>query len=274
VQFDCVFAKPVKIKPQICFRVIFLNSFILPEYADLLRLHQLDNFKQLWNRPVDWFEAPNYRRGGWSGVARIKLTMNDKDHWLFIKKQENHGRWSLISFPKKEPTFRREFDNLQYLKSKQFAAPKVVFYGEQLLDEKLCAILITEELTGYTPLNQISEQFIQMGKSQKNQLLKNVASVLRNFHQLNRMHRALYPKHIFVADIHTTPKIALIDFEKTRFSPFFWYNAYFDLAALNRHVEGWSKSQKMFLFKQYFNINRLTWLSKLLYKCIILRSVR
>lgn len=253
-----------------------LNTFISPEYANLLRQHQLDGFSQLWSHEVKWFEAPNHRRGGWSGVARMELAGEDKVHGFFIKKQQNHGRWSLATFPKQEPTFRREFQHLQYLQSKQFAAPEVVFYGEQIIDGQMCAILMTKELAQYRPLDVVTEapEFASVPKQRKRQLLQSAAVAIRRFHTFHLMHRALYPKHIFVANAAEAPAIALIDLEKTRYSPLFWYNAYFDLAALNRHSVGWSRTSRLYFFKQYCQISRLTWASKWLCRCIIARSKR
>jgi hypothetical protein len=253
-----------------------LNQFISPEYASLLHQHQLDSFAKLWQYEVNWFETPNHRRGGWSGVARMQLEADDKTHGFFIKKQQNHGRWSLATFPRQEPTFRREFQHLQFLQRKQFAAPEVVFYGEQIVDGKMSAILMTKELAQYQPLDVVIEaaDINVIAKQNKRQLLQVVAKAIRRFHHLHLMHRALYPKHIFVADAFNTPTVALIDLEKTRYSPFFWYNAYFDLAALNRHSIGWSKTSRLYFFKQYCQISQLTWVSKWLCRSIIARSAR
>lgn len=253
-----------------------MNTYIAPEYASLLRQHQLDGFAQLWAHQVNWFEEPNHRRGGWSGVARMELAGGDKMHGFFIKKQQNHGRWSLATFPKQEPTFRREFQHLRFLQNKQFAAPEVVFYGEQVINGQMCAILMTKELAQYRPLDVVTEtpDFVVMPKQQKRQLLQSVATAIRRLHGFNLMHRALYPKHIFVDITAEIPTVALIDLEKARYSPFFWYNAYFDLAALNRHSVGWSRSSRLYFFKQYFQLAKLTWASKWLCRCIIARSKR
>ena len=114
-----------------------------------------------------------------------------------------------------------------------------------------------------------------MARMQKKRiLLASIASKLRCFHQLSLMHRALYPKHIFVATANTNPKIALIDLEKARFSPVFWNSAFFDLAALNRHAEHWSRTQRLYFFMQYCQISRLTWLSKWFCRLILMRSRR
>jgi hypothetical protein len=253
-----------------------LKTYIAPEYLALLQSNQLDSFERLWHHQVDWFEPPNHRRGGWSGVAKVQLKEHGQPLGVFIKKQQNHTRWSLESFPRREPTFRREFRFLRMLQTKKFNAPEVLFYGEQLIDGQPSAILITKELHTYQPLDAVvnPEAYKDMIKPIKSQLLQAVAQALRSAHKLNLMHRALYPKHIFVADVTAAPKVALIDFEKTRYSPFFWYNAFFDLAALNRHSSEWSQTERLRFFKNYCQISRLTWLSKWFCRRIIARSKR
>lgn len=247
-------------------------------YQAIFAQHQLADFDAIWAREIDWFEAPNERRGGWSGVGRLQLDISgDTPLRVFVKKQQNHGRLSLRNPIAGEPTFRREFKHLTFLAERGFNAPRVVFYGEQTTKQQTRAILITVELTGFMPLDELSHQistYDMMSAQAKRILLASIAAKLRCFHQLNLMHRALYPKHIFVATADTTPQIALIDLEKARFSPVFWNNAYFDLAALNRHAKHWSRTQRMYFFMQYCQLTRLTGFSKWLCRLIVKRAMR
>ena len=247
-------------------------------YQAIFALNQLHDFNAIWAREIDWFEAPNERRGGWSGVGRLQLQAPDGSLLrVFVKKQQNHGRFSLRNPIKGEPTFRREFEHLTFLEKREFDSPRVVFYGEQSTQQQTRAILITVELTGFIPLDTLSHQIATeeiMSIQKKRVLLASIASKLRCFHQLNLMHRALYPKHIFVATANTTPQVALIDLEKARFSPVFWNNAYFDLAALNRHAEHWRRTERLYFFKHYCQLQQLTGFSKWLCRRIIKRSLR
>lgn len=253
-------------------------NYISAKHAQALTECSLHTFEQVWEHPVAWFEAPNECRGGWSGVARLQLELpNGGSLCLFVKKQQNHGRLTLRHPIKGEPTFRREYQRLQYLESSGIAAPQVVFYAEQLVENKPCAILVTEELAGYASLESLAESiFIKrnLSRVQKQQLFKVIASSLRSFHQLGLVHRALYPKHIFIKDAETYPQVALIDLEKARFSPFFWYRAYYDFASLNRHAEHWGRTDRLYLFMQYCQVKRLGIFSKWLYRRIIKRSQR
>jgi serine/threonine protein kinase len=255
-----------------------LLTFISAKHAQVLEQYQLHTFEKLWEHQIEWFEAPNERRGGWSGVGRLQLEVSGaKPLCLFVKKQQNHGRLSLLHPIKGEPTFRREYKRLQYLQRQGVAAPQVVFYDEQVVEKKSCAILVTEELTGYQPLDSLTENWFAKGslaREQKRQLLKVIATSLRHFHQLGLVHRALYPKHIFVKCMDEQVQVALIDLEKARFSPFFWYRAYFDLSALSRHAEHWSRSDRLYFFIQYCQLQYLGKISKWFCRQLIKRSQR
>ena len=255
-----------------------MNLFIEPEYLLALQLRQLVDFDSIWNFEMEWFEEPNERRGGWSGVGRVELNLeNNIKLTLFIKKQENHGRLTWLSPISGEPTFRREFKRLTFLKSADCAAPRVVFYGESKENKKQRAILVTVALDEYRPLESLSEDWlVKASQTQKKKLIAEIARGLRTFHKLGLVHRALYPKHIFIRDADTQPAMALIDLEKARYSPIFFYRAYFDLAALNRHLLNWTKTQRLEFFKSYFGYKSLSrhplsffykWFCRLIVKC-------
>lgn len=246
-------------------------------YQQVFARHQLDGFKPLWDKHIDWFEEPNHRRGGWSGVGQLTLTADDGELSTFVKKQQNHGRRTLLHPFDGEPTFRREFKRLTFLEKRHIKAPKVVCYGEQRVEGNACAILATETLLDFEPLDVVTERWFtnnDKSRQQKRMLLKTVANRLHDFHASGLAHRALYSKHIFVKHADTQPETALIDLEKSRFSPLFVYRAYFDLSALNRHAEYWSRSDRLYFFLQYFQAKRLSKPLRLLCRLILRRSTR
>lgn len=253
-------------------------AYLSAKHAQALKQYQLHTFEQIWNHTVDWFEAPNERRGGWSGVGRLQLEVgSDAPLCLFVKKQQNHGRLTLLHPFKGEPTFRREYKRLQYLHDHGIKAPEVVFYGEQLVENMRRAILVTEELHGYRPLDELTDAYFsqnKLTKRDKRKLLMTIAVALRNFHELGLAHRALYPKHIFIKNDDHQAQVALIDLEKARFSPFFWHRAYFDLAALNRHAEHWSRSDRLYFLMSYCQLERLGKVSKWFCRQLMKRSKR
>jgi len=242
-------------------------------YQKIFTQHQLADFDALWQKEIDWFEVPNERRGGWSGVGTLKLD----NLQVFVKKQQNHGRRTLLHPIKGEPTFRREFERLTFLAQHQFAAPQVVFYAESNKKGLQRAILITEALTDYVPLDVITKTCVtKVGATFEMQrhLLDSVASAVRQFHVLGLVHRALYPKHIFIKDAQTQPRVAVIDLEKARFSPLFWWRAYFDLATLNRHSKSWRRTQRLYFFMQYMRLEKLTLMAKWFCRLVLRRSTR
>lgn len=254
----------------------FTAPFISSRHTSILSQHQLNRFDAVWDYEIKWFEEPNHRRGGWSGVGRIALERNGASPlFLFVKKQQNHGRKTLLHPLSGEPTFRREFAWLQFLEARQFHAPKVVFYAEQGSGEHQRAVLMTEALNEYQSLDVLSDDLrANLSRKQQMVLIQKVAEEIRRFHDFGLVHRALYPKHIFVKHAEGAPQIALIDLEKTRASRWFMFRAFFDLAALNRHAEGWRVTQRLAFFKHYLHVQKLNFLSKILCRLIINRSRR
>ena len=255
--------------------------FIYPKYKDTLELLGLNTFEALWNFPMDWFEPPNHRRGGWSGVGRVEFTIDQQNSFnVFIKKQENHGRPTLLNPFAGEPTFRREFKNLKLLHENHLLAPKVVFYAEANVNGNKRAILVTEALDDFMSLENLTTELVQKtNRDTKRNLIQTVAQSLRKFHEVGMVHRALYPKHIFVKNFKQKPEVALIDLEKARFSLNFYYRSFFDLAALNRHAESWTKTQRLKFFMSYFGLDSLShhparFFFKRLCRSIIKRSQR
>jgi hypothetical protein len=56
--------------------------FIAPQHQATLKLNHLDDFDSIWNMKVDWFEDPNERRGGWSGVGKLGLKTVSNENWV------------------------------------------------------------------------------------------------------------------------------------------------------------------------------------------------
>lgn len=239
--------------------------FSSKRYKKIFIENHLSDFNALWANKVKWFEEPNQRRGGWSGVGRMQLPLQQQGKALdiFIKKQKNHGRRSLLHPIAGEPTFRREYRNLLYLEKHHFNAPHVVYYDEQH-DQHDRAILIVETLKGYVPLDEFIASAKERGvtRQQKKAVIYVVANALRNFHQLRLQHRALYPKHIFVNILESQPQAALIDLEKARFNLVALRRAYYDLSTLHKHAEGWTRSERLYFLLCYFKRQKVGWFIK------------
>ena len=69
------------------------QQWIAPQWEDALKKADLLNIEALTTREFDWFEEPNRRRGGWSGVTRIVLNPEaapQDQRAVFLKIQQNH----------------------------------------------------------------------------------------------------------------------------------------------------------------------------------------
>lgn len=250
--------------------------FLAKQYQQLLSRHQLADFDQFWEKKIGWFEEPNYKRGGWSGVGQLMLgeqqTLN-----IFIKKQKHYNRRTLFHPIVGEPTFRREFKSLQFLNQQKVNAAKVVFYDEKNMAGNECAILVTEALTGYESLDKVLEKdFIhhRLPFAERRQLIKSVALFIRRFHDTGLQHRALFPKHIFVKKTEGLPEISLIDLEKSRFSLYLVRRAYYDLVSLHRHTHYLSKTERLYFLLQYFKQTKLNAFTKAFCRKLLKRCAR
>lgn len=257
------------------------QPYIAPQHQATLALNKLTTFNALWDISVDWFEEPNQRRGGWSGVGKLQLkNLAGESQVFYLKKQQNHGRRTWLHPIKGEPTFRREFANLQFLFANQFAAPTVVFYAEASENSQQRAVLVTAELTGFKDMAELMQTWYPTAsQTQKMTLIKKVANEIRRFHGFGLVHRALYPKHIFVKNTDTNPglanlEVAVIDCEKMRNNTNLHNCTVFDLSTLNRHSHGWRNTQKLAFFKHYLQVGKLDLTTKKLARQIIKRAER
>lgn len=255
-----------------------LLTFVSEKYSQLLQKNQLDTFENVWSRKVDWFEEPNERRGGWSGVGRVTLEQADGSSvGAFLKKQDNHQHKSWSHPIHGIPTFEREFIMMRYLAAHAVNAPEVMLFGRNPAGGYKTTLL-TKELAGFIPLEDLTRQIFAKTRpllQEQNKILQAVAGYTSQLHAVKVQHRSFYPKHLFVN--LTNPngvQVAAIDLEKSRINPFALLRTLMDLAALNRHAEHWSRSRRMYFYLHYLGLKRLTLYAKWLCKRIIKRSGR
>lgn len=265
---------PIIDKPR-----IKLQTFIAPEHKALLEQNQLVSFDKAWSYRASWFEEPNSRRGGWSGVGRLVLTgAEGQELGVFLKRQENHQRRTFRHPRHGEPTFACEFRMMQYLAVRGVAVPKPIFFAQRQQEGNSQAILMTEELVHFNPLETVTEEIFLNAKATlatKRSILRGVAATVRKLHAAGIQHRSLYPKHLFVKMASgADPQVVVIDLEKSRrklLSPLRTIN---DLVTLNRRSKYWSRSERLYFFKSYMEISTLTPWTKLLCRVICRRSQR
>lgn len=245
------------------YKGFFLALFISPERRQLLETNHLGNFDDAWVFKADWFEVPNERRGGWSGVCRIALPLPEGGELgVFLKRQENHQRRTWRHPIAGEPSFACEFNMLRYLEAHKVLAPRPLFFGSATAAGKPRGILMTQELAGYRPLDVVVGELFSQGRpplAVQRLLLRKVASLVRQLHDARVMHRSLYPKHLFVRwEVDCEPEVAVIDLEKSRTTLIGTVRTVYDLATLTRHSGEWSRSARLYFLLQYLGLRRLT----------------
>lgn len=241
-----------------------MNTFISPEYASLLRQHQLDSFSALWGYQGEWFELPNRERGGWSGVNYIELSDDTgQKHSFYLKRQQGHMRKSWRHPLDGEPTFVREYKILQYLTKYHVATPELVFFAAHHNQ----AILMTKALTGFVSVDQFLKTATHLTIKSKRALMQSLAGIVRQLHDARVQHRSLYDKHLFVKELVMNGQapmfdVAMIDFEKSRISQWIIITKLFDLMTLHYRTDDLSCTHRLYFFKQYFKVNKLTFFYK------------
>jgi tRNA A-37 threonylcarbamoyl transferase component Bud32 len=241
-----------------------IREYISEEWHDILRHNHVDDFERLWALDAEnWFEPPNHRRGGWSGVVRTKLALpTGGEAHIFIKRQENHVYRAWQNLFRLTATFEREFRNLLRFRQFGIPSPETIYFGQRTVEGKLRAILVTRELAGYLPVNaECYSPIAKLDRSRRKLLISQAADTVRRLHQKRIQHNCLYPKHLFVREDGDF-EVCLIDLEKAKWRPYKQSIVVRDFGSLYRHTEGWSRTDQLRLFLAYRNESRASKKSK------------
>jgi len=249
-------------------------DFISEGWQPILQQSGLDSFDALWNLDAEWFEEPNERRGGWSGVARIQLKSPEGEEiGAFLKRQQNHTCKSPLHPIRGILTFAREFKNIRRFQQINVAALESIYFGQRRINGDCQGILLTRELKGFSPMDSL--QFLP-GKGgllasiqARKALFEKLAGLLRRLHAEKWQHSCLYPKHIFIKPLSQEAfEVRLIDLEKARRQPFQQQAIIRDLDTLSRHAGNWSLTDRMRFFLIYRQERQLSPESKKLWRAI------
>lgn len=189
------------------------------------------DFAGWWNLPENWFEEPNVRRSGWSGMITCRIG----DTLYFVKKQSNHLCRSL-RHPFGIPTISREYANIQRLRALGIGVPEAVFHGVRKRDGKLEGLLVTRELAGFRAISEAAD----LAPDALRQLAVTIGTILGRMHRHGLQHSCLYDKHIMFRWPGEAPEIVLIDLEKLRRPLLPSRAAAHDLDQLSRHQSIWN----------------------------------
>jgi hypothetical protein len=194
----------------------FLNSYPDKVAESIFKENNLHRFDDWWSLEKDWFEEPNERRGGWSGVSRLSLpTKTGADLVIFLKRQENHIHKSFLHPIKGVPTFRVEYHNILRLNKINMPTVESLYYAERKQEGKHQVILILKELTGYSDLLNLPDD-----EEKRKCIMKKCGLELRRLHESSYRHTSIYSKHIFYKiDVNNEVDIRFIDLEKLTWRP-------------------------------------------------------
>ena len=197
-----------------------MKSFVAPEWIDTLRANSLLEFEDLWRLDIGWFEPPNRRRGGWSGVSRCRVRLADGGNaWLFLKRQENHVHRTLLHPWRGMATFVREMRSIQRYRKSDIPALEPVLFLRRQMKGRQQAVLITEELRGFQSLREIQSVWDATGWPPRGKRLAvafAVADLLARMHERGLQHNCFYPKHVFLRQGAGGWEARVIDLEKTK----------------------------------------------------------
>lgn len=240
-----------------------MADYINPSWQSILKQNHLANFDALWDLQAGWFEEPNQRRGGWSGVSRVELPADDSGvHAIFLKRQENHKTFSWRHPFRGIPTFQREFRHIMHYRACSVPTLEPVFFGTQWIGKGHRAILATAELGGYTPLEEHLLRWQREGTppgAVRRNILEAVANLARRMHENHIQHNCFYPKHVFIrVAADNSVEARVIDLEKSRWRPLRTHCTLRDLDTLNRHVKVLGQRDRLYFLKAYLQTSSLT----------------
>ena len=236
------------------------QQWIAPQWEDALKKADLLNIEALTTREFDWFEEPNRRRGGWSGVTRIVLNPEaapQDQRAVFLKIQQNHFYRAPSTCFLKRLSFAREFDALQALSPQIQCMPNLLLFAKWKHNGNQGSLIVTEALEGFEPFDQwLKKQKALVDSDQSDSILKalqSIADATRELHHAGWAHFGLYPKHAFIRKNryggYTT---RLIDLEKARRPLLSSQSKIEDVSRFLRHSKQLNDQQKVDYLRAYF----------------------
>ncbi len=238
-----------------------MQNYQASDWEELAHNNDLDSFAAIWALDIGWFEEPNQRRGGWSGVSQTELALSAGGRiGVFVKRQQDHVARTLAHPLTGVLTFRREFHNLNRLHASGVPTLEVLYFAERKVDGKRQSILVTRALSGYQSLDVCLQNWQQTGWPDKlawHRFIQCLAGISRLMHQHRIQHNCFFPKHIFLKDIDTQPDIRLIDLEKAKHTFSVEQAMLRDLDTLNRRTSGVTTTERLRFLLDYYGQQRV-----------------
>jgi len=252
-----------------------MKEYMPDSWRSILRHNNLDSFDALWSLESGWFEPPNRRRGGWSGVSRCELELPEGGTvGVFLKRQENHTTRTPLH-PFGVSTFVREMQNVLRFRDAGIPALEPVYFAVRKSHGCLRAILCTRALDGFQPLEALVAHWQSAGwpaRETRRRLIEPLADAMARMHAQKIQHNCFYPKHVFVRQDGNGFEVRIIDLEKAKVKLVRRNAVVRDLDTLNRHAPFWSRSDRLCFFLAYLGLERLTPQAKALWQDIARRK--
>lgn len=223
-----------------------MKDFIAGQDRILLERNGLASFDALWALKLEAVDEPNTERGGWSSVYRLEV----EDHAFYLKRQSNYLTRSPLH-PLGEPTFSREFRNIQRYRKLGIPALQAALFAERRVAGERRAVLLTRALDGWQDLDQWLVRWSVLADAQRMAILKACGALARCVHDAGQVHGCFYPKHIFLREEQGAFQTQLIDLEKTRPLLFGRRDRVKDLEPLLRRAHAWGKAEMQVLLESY-----------------------
>ena len=238
-----------------------MQDYLASDWEALARAGGLGDFESVWNLEIGWFEAPNERRGGWSGVSRHEIELPDGGRQgVFIKRQLNHTARTWLHPCSGIQTFRREFNNLMLLQSVGVPTLDVLYFAERKSGNDRRAILISRELAGYASLESCIKYWNRHGypgRAVWQEMIERIAAAARRMHQHRVQQNCFMPKHVFIGELDGHMDIRLIDFEKAKRRWTTGSALLRDLDTFNRHAPGIRTTDRLRFLLAYHEQRRV-----------------
>lgn len=211
------------------------------------------------NRQFDWFEPPNHRRGGWSGVSRIILNpeaLPEDQVPVFLKIQQNHWFRAPNNFFRRQLTFVRENESMTQIAPVVSCTPEVLLFGQWTSGPDTGAVIITRALDGWHPLNgwlQGKNSLVPPDQTTLLKVFESIASTSRLLNNAGWVHLSFSAKHLFVRPNNDSAyDVCLIDYEKCRRHLSSGYRTIKDCSHFMRHTPLMTDALKREYLKFYF----------------------
>lgn len=239
--------------------------WVSSQWEERLKEAGLLDIEATTKQEFDWFEAPNRRRGGWSGVTRIVLNPNaapEDQQAVFLKIQQNHFFRAPANLFRKQLTFEREFSVLQQMSTVSKSIPETVLFAKWRVGSDSGSILVTKALDNWLPLTDWLKGSNGLTPPDEPTLLKALEAIATASRQINDagwVHLCYSAKHLFLLPQEDGSfKSCVIDFEKTRKHLVSSYRSMKDCSHFMRHTPNLTDSHKLHYLKAYFQTETFT----------------